>query len=81
DLPREADKICGSNRDNTIASGAASTSSVKNGFFRKVQYAFDLRVYSCFGSVLSQTSGTGATLTAAIRSAVGAYVTAHPRNS
>ncbi len=81
DLPRGADKICGINRDNTIASGAASTSSVKSGFFRKVQYAFDLRVYSCFGSVLSQTSGTGATLTAAIRSAVGAYVTAHPRNS
>lgn len=81
DLPKGADKICGSNRDNTIATGTASTNSVKSGFFRKIQYAFDLRIYTCFGSVLSQTSGTGPSLAAAIASAVGAYVSAHPRNS
>lgn len=81
DLTKDADKICGNNRDNTVASGAASTSSVKSGFFRKTRYAFDLRVYTCFGSVLAQTSGSGPSLAAAIQSAVNAYAAAHPQNS
>lgn len=81
DLAKGADAICGSSRDNTIASGVASTTSVKSGFFRKIQYEFALRVYTCFGSVLSESSGSGSSLAGAIKSAVSAYATAHPQNS
>lgn len=81
DLSKGADAICGTNRDNTIVSGVATANSVKSGFFRKTQYEFALRVYTCFGSILAQNTGSGSTLTAAIESAVSAYAAAHPQNS
>ena len=80
-LATGADAVCGNSRDNTIASGIARTSSVKSGFFRKTQYTFSLRVYTCFGSVLAESAGTGSTLAAAIASAVAAYAAIHPQNS
>lgn len=81
DLAKGADGICGNSRDNTIASGVASTTSVKVGFFRKTQYEFALRVYTCFGSVLASSNGSGSTLAGAITAAVAAYAATHPQNS
>jgi TolB-like protein len=78
---KNADKICGSQRDNTIATGDVTTSSVKHGFFSKTQYAFTLHVYTCFGAQLAQSSGTGSSLGDAITAAVQSYASAHPTNS
>ncbi|MGZ3496375.1 MAG: hypothetical protein ACXWNK_03850 [Vulcanimicrobiaceae bacterium] len=78
---KSADSICGTDRNNTVATGDVATGSVKSGFFRKAQYTFTLSVYTCFGAQLAQTSGTGSTLGDAIRAAVDAYATNHPANS
>ena len=78
---KSADSICGTDRNNTVATGDVTTGSVKSGFFHKAQYTFTLSVYTCFGAQLAQTSGTGASLSDAIRAAVDAYATNHPENS
>ena len=78
---KSADSICGTDRNNTVATGDVTTGSVKSGFFRKAQYTFTLSVYTCFGAQLAQTSGTGSSLSDAIRAAVDAYATNHPANS
>jgi hypothetical protein len=76
-----ANGICGTQRDNTVASGSVKTASVKSGFFHKTQYTFTLDVYTCFGAPLSQASGTADSLAGAIQTAVQSYATSHPNNA
>jgi hypothetical protein len=79
-LAKEADGICGSDRNNTIATGTASAKMVRKGFGSRPQYTFLLDVYTCFGAKLASSSGTGDSIASAIRSAVADYVTNHPTN-
>ncbi|HEV3153277.1 MAG TPA: hypothetical protein VGZ02_05700 [Candidatus Baltobacteraceae bacterium] len=81
DLTRQADSICGTSRDNTIATGNLSAISSRHGLGTRTQWTFRLDVYTCFGAKLASTPGTGDTLDDAVRSAVDAYATAHPENS
>ena len=77
---QSADAICGTNRNNTIATGSlAETKS--GGHHPKVQVAFTLSVYTCFGAQLAQQIGTADNINAAINAAVNAYATAHPDNN
>lgn len=79
-LSQEADGICGTDRNNTIASGTASAKLVHHGLGSRPEYTFVLDVYTCFGAKLAQNSGTGDSLASAVRTAVDAYATAHPQN-
>lgn len=75
---QSSDAICGSNRDNTIATGTLQESAPHHG---KNQVTFELLVYTCFGAVLEKETGKGSSIKSAVDSAVSAYATAHPDNS
>lgn len=72
-----ADTICGSNRNNTIATGKLEEPVAKHGH---LQIVFTLLVYTCFGATLGQSVGTGGSIKSAIDAATSAYATAHPDN-
>jgi hypothetical protein len=73
-----ADSICGTNRNNTIASGVISQVIPKRG---RPTATFVLSVYTCFGAKLVDVTGTGGTPKAAVDAAVASYASAHPDNS
>lgn len=73
DPSKNADAICGANRNNTIASGALTESGH--------QATFVLNVYTCFGAQLASQTEKAATVKAAVDAAVAAYVKSHPDNS
>ncbi len=77
---RDADRVCGTDRNNTIAAGSIGAQPVRHGIFTRTQYAFTLDVYTCFGARLAQTTGSGDSAASAIAAAVQAYVQAHPSN-
>lgn len=77
DVANSADSICGTNRNNTIASGTLAESAASHGHREAV---FTLAIYTCFGAVLERTVGKGGTFKAAVDAAVTAYATAHPQN-
>jgi hypothetical protein len=79
-IPQSADGICGTSRNNTIATGSLAEKPGP-GKHAKPQVAFTLSVYTCFGAQLDQQIGTGDSIDKAINTAVAAYVTAHPDNS
>ncbi len=79
-LSKEADGICGTDRNNTIASGTASATVSHHGLGSRAQYTFTLAVYTCFGARLAQSSGTADSLASAVRTAVDGYASAHPSN-
>jgi TolB-like protein len=81
DMSKQADGICGTSRDNTIATGALAAKVFKHGLGSKTQWTFTLDVYTCFGAKLAETPGTGDSLDSAVQAAVDAYTTAHPLNS
>ena len=74
---QSTDAICGSNRNNTIATGALQETREHG----KPQISFDLVVYTCFGSVLGRAAGKGTTIKTAIDAAVSGYASEHPDNS
>ncbi len=76
-VAQTADSICGTNRNNTIATGTLSQGAVKHGH----QILFTLQVYTCFGAVLASETGKGGSAKSAIDAAVAAYVADHPDNS
>jgi hypothetical protein len=76
-VAQSSDAICGSNRDNTIATGSLQ---VLPGGHKK-QIAFDLVVYTCFGAELARATGKGPSIKSAVDAAVSAYASAHPDNS
>ena len=79
-IPPQADKICGSQRNNTVATGDLSSHSQRHGLGHSTVYAFTLHVYTCFGAELANASGEGPSVWEAVQKAVGSYVTDHPQN-
>lgn len=79
-LARQANSICGSARDNTVADGTLRSATVRHGFFSRVQYTFTLNVYTCFGVKLASSAGTSDSIASAVNAAVAAYAAAHPLN-
>ena len=77
-VSQSSDAICGSNRDNTIASGTLTTKAAQHG---KPQITFILEVYTCFGALLEREVGNGTSIKNAVDAAVAAYANAHPDNS
>ena len=80
-LAREADGICGTDRNNTIATGTASATSTHHGLGSRTQWTFVLDVYTCWGAKLSEHSVTADSLANAVTQAVTEYATAHPSNA
>jgi hypothetical protein len=74
-----ADSICGSDRDNTIATGTLVQHRV-GGIRPRVDSVFTLQVWTCFGDVLYETTESNLDVAKAISTAVADYVTAHPSN-
>ena len=74
---QSADQICGTNRDNTVASGTLVETAAKHG----TAYTFNLTVYTCFGAALDSQIGKGTSIKSAVDAAVAAYAKAHPDNS
>ncbi len=68
--------ICGSDRDNTVATGTVQVSPARHGVT-----TFTLFVYTCFGATLDSEVGKGSSIKSAIDAAVAAYVKAHSDNS
>jgi hypothetical protein len=81
DASKLANAICGSDRNNTVASGTLSSKSVRHGFFSRTEYSFTLDVYTCFGAKLAETAANGDSIQSAVSSAVAAYVADHPQNN
>lgn len=79
-LAKEADSICGSDRNNTIASGTVSAASERHGFGSRTTWTFVLDVYTCWGAKLAEQTATSASLSTAISEAVAAYAKASPQN-
>lgn len=79
-LAKEADAICGTQRDNTIATGTAQAQTIRHGLFHSTQYVFALTIYTCFGAQLAHATGTAGDLQGAIDAAVARYAAAHPHN-
>jgi hypothetical protein len=77
-VAQSTDAICGSNRDNTIASGTLGQVTPAHG---KPQITFTLTIYTCFGAVLAREVGKGTTIKSAVDAAVAAYANAHSDNS
>ena len=77
-VKKAADAICGSDRDNTVATGVLSQTQPKHG---KPDNVFTLQVYTCFGALLDGETGKGSTIKAAVDAAVAAYQAAHADNS
>ena len=76
-VAQSTDAICGSNRDNTIATGMLAQATPAHG---KPQISFTLTVYTCFGAMLAREVGKGTSIKNAVDAAVAAYATAHPDN-
>jgi hypothetical protein len=77
-VSQSSDAICGSDRDNTIASGTLTAKAPGHG---KPQITFVLEVYTCFGALLEREVGKGTSIKNAVDAAVTAYANAHPDNS
>jgi hypothetical protein len=73
-VAQSTDSICGSNRNNTVASG---TFTPPHGH----DFTFTLSIYTCFGAVLDHVTGKGGSFKSAVDAAVAAYAAAHPNNS
>lgn len=77
---KEADGICGTQRDNTIATGTLSAVSTRHMLSTRTQWTFKLDIYTCWGAKLDEQSTTAASLKDAVSGAVEAYAKAHPEN-
>jgi hypothetical protein len=80
DLSSAASGICGTDRDNTIATGTLAEQHL-GGIRPRTKSAFTLQVWTCFGDVLYTTTKTDFDVAKAITSAVNDYVSDHPDNS
>jgi TolB-like protein len=80
DLTKAADSVCGTQRNNTIASGVLTVSHV-GGFRPHDTYAYTLNVYACFGAVLYTDTESNDNFANAIKAAVEKYNTDHPDNN
>jgi hypothetical protein len=80
-LTRQADGICGTNRNNTIATGTLSAKTTRHGLGSRTEWTFNLDVYTCWGAKLAEHTATAGSLKDAVAGAVAAYAQAHPQNS
>lgn len=80
-LTKQADGICGSDRNNTIATGTLSAKTTRHGLGSRTDWTFNLDVYTCWGAKLASQSATAGSLKDAVANAVSAYAQAHPQNS
>lgn len=80
-LSASATTLCGTDRDNTIATGTLAQSRVSHLLGSRQQSIFTLQVWTCFGDVLYQTTKTDDDVAKAISDAVSDYVIGHPENS
>lgn len=80
DLSGAASGLCGSDRDNTIATGTLAEQHL-GGIRPRTKSAFTLQIWTCFGDVLYTTTKTDFDVAKAISSAVTDYITDHPDNS
>lgn len=79
-ISTQADKICGTSRNNVVATGDLATNTQHRTFGSRTTYAFKLHVYTCFGAELATADGQGNTVWDAVRGAVAAYAAGHPQN-
>lgn len=79
-LTKTADSLCGSNRNNTIATGMLSAKSERHGFGTRTNWTFTLDVYTCWGAKLATQSATAGSLKDAVTDAVTSYAKAYPEN-
>jgi hypothetical protein len=80
-LKAEADGICGTDRNNTIASGTASAQSTRHGLGSRTEWTFVLSVYTCWGAKLAEHSAKAGSLSSAVTQAVAAFTQASPQNA
>jgi hypothetical protein len=80
DVAKSADSICGTSRDNTIASGTLKVQHV-GGIRAHDTYTFTLNIYACFGAVLYTTTQSDDNYAKAVLNAVDAYHNDHPENN
>lgn len=79
-VAKEADGICGTDRNNTIATGVASAQTQRHGLGTRTQWTFVLDVYTCWGAKLAEHSATSGSLSTAVSDAVSQYAKASPQN-
>lgn len=79
-LAKTADALCGTDRNNTIATGTASAAMQHRTFGSHAQYTFVLQIYTCFGAKLAEGTGVADSLPEAVQKAVAAYASEHPQN-
>jgi hypothetical protein len=80
-LDASATTLCGSDRDNTIATGTLAQERVSHLLGSRQRSVFTLQIWTCFGDVLYHTTKTDFDVAKAISEAVAAYVSDHPENS
>lgn len=80
DLAKSADSVCGTHRNNTIASGILNVTHV-GGFRAHDTYTYELNVYACFGAVLYTDTEHSDNYATAIKNAVEKYFSDHPENN
>ena len=80
DVSKTADSICGSQRDNTIATGTLVAQHV-GGLHAHETYTFTLNVYACFGAVLYTNTQNNDDYAKAVLDAVEQYHNDHPENN
>lgn len=76
-VAQSADTICGSDRNNTIATGTLEQTPAKHGS----TITFTLLVYTCFGAPLFKEVATASSIKTAVDTAVNNYAKSHPDNS
>lgn len=79
-VAKSADAICGTSRDNTIASGTLNVQHV-GGLHQHDTYTFTLNIYACFGAVLYTNTQSDDNYAKAVLNAVDAYHNDHPDNT
>ena len=79
-IKTEADGICGTDRNNTIAAGNVSADTSHHGLGSRTEYTFVLSVYTCWGAKLAEHTGKGGSLASALAEAVAAFTVASPQN-
>ncbi|MEO9170270.1 MAG: hypothetical protein ABI282_10965 [Candidatus Baltobacteraceae bacterium] len=80
-VAKSTDALCGTKRDNTIASGTLDLHQEGGGFGSHNVYDFTLNVYTCFGAPIFTVKQSDRNLAKAVESAVTAYAKDHGDNS
>lgn len=77
---KEADALCGTNRNNTVATGTLSATTTRRALGSRTEWTFNLAVYTCWGAKLAEETATGGSLKEAVSNAVSAYAKDYPQN-